>query len=96
MREQWRKKARHSGTSTSPSGVRNPNTSPSAPASSASAASFSITVIFGYMVAATGNYDLPVQLVALMVLIAAGLFWAIDCTKGFDSKADPAAAPAAV
>ena len=36
------------------------------------------------------------QLVALMVLIAAGLFWAIDCTKGFDSKADPGAAPAAV
>ena len=57
---------------------------------------FVCTVIFGYMVAATGNYDLPVQLVALMVLIAAGLFWAIDCTKGFDSKADPAAAPAAV
>jgi MFS family permease len=54
---------------------------------------FVCTVIFGYIVGATGNYDLPVQLVALMVLIAAGLFWTIDCTKGFDSKADPAAAP---
>jgi nitrate/nitrite transporter NarK len=54
---------------------------------------FVCTVIFGYIVAASGNYDLPVQLVALMVLIAAGLFWLIDCTKGFDSKADPAAAP---
>jgi MFS transporter, ACS family, glucarate transporter len=54
---------------------------------------FVCTVIFGYIVAATGNYDLPVQGVAAMVLIAAGIFWTIDCTKGFDSKADPASAP---
>lgn len=57
---------------------------------------FVCTIIFGYIVAATGNYDLPVQGVAAMVLISALIFWRIDCTKGFDSKAASVAAqPAA-
>jgi MFS family permease len=48
---------------------------------------FVCSVAFGYVVAATGNYDLPLQGVAAMVLVAAGLFALIDCTKGFDDKA---------
>jgi len=53
------------------------------------------TVAIGYIIAGTGNYDLPVQGVALMVLIAAGLFALIDCTRGFDHKAAPELAAAA-
>jgi nitrate/nitrite transporter NarK len=53
------------------------------------------TVLFGYVVAATGNYELPVQAVALMVLVGAGLFSVIDCTRGFGAaKAEDAPAPA--
>ena len=44
-------------------------------------------VATGYIIAGTGSYDLPVQGVALMVLIAAGLFALIDSSKGFDQKA---------
>lgn len=54
---------------------------------------FVCSVAFGYVVAATGNYNLPLQGVALMVVIAAAIFAAIDCTKGFDTKAAPAVAP---
>lgn len=57
---------------------------------------FVCTVIIGYVIADTGNYDLPVKGVALMVLIAAGLFATIDCTKGFDHKAASELAPAAL
>jgi MFS family permease len=42
---------------------------------------FICTVVFGYVVSATHNYDLPVQAVAAMVLIAAVIFSRIDCTK---------------
>ncbi|HVI98385.1 MAG TPA: MFS transporter [Sphingomonas sp.] len=48
---------------------------------------FLCTIIFGYIVAATGDYDLPVQGVALMVFVAALIFSRIDCTRGFDAKA---------
>jgi MFS family permease len=48
---------------------------------------FVCSVAFGYVVAATGNYDLPLQGVAAMVVVAAILFALIDCTKGFDDKA---------
>lgn len=48
---------------------------------------FICTVVIGYVIAATGNYNVPVQGVAVMVLISAGLFALIDCTKGFDQKA---------
>jgi MFS family permease len=51
---------------------------------------FVCTVVIGYMIGATGNYSLPVQGVALMVLIAAAIFSRIDCTKGFDEKIRPA------
>lgn len=40
------------------------------------------TLVFGYIVAASGNYELPLQIVALMVLIAAVLFSRVDCTAG--------------
>lgn len=53
---------------------------------------FVCSVAFGYVVAATGNYNLPLQGVAAMVLIAALLFALIDCTKGFDHKPAPVAA----
>ncbi|PAL21772.1 MFS transporter [Sphingopyxis sp. GW247-27LB] len=53
---------------------------------------FVCSVAFGYVVAATGNYNLPLQGVAAMVLIAALLFALIDCTKGFDHKLAPVAA----
>ncbi|HSI17923.1 MAG TPA: MFS transporter [Sphingomonas sp.] len=53
---------------------------------------FVCSIAFGYVVAATGNYALPLQGVAAMVLVAAGIFTLIDCTKGFDHKAPPVAA----
>jgi ACS family glucarate transporter-like MFS transporter len=40
------------------------------------------TVLFGYAVAATGDYNLPLRGVAAMVLIAACIFFRIDCTRG--------------
>ncbi len=42
---------------------------------------FVCSVLFGYIVAASGNYQLPVWGVAGMVLVAAGLFLGIDPTK---------------
>lgn len=53
---------------------------------------FVCSVAFGYVVKATGNYNLPLQGVAAMVLLAAAIFAFIDCTKGFDHKAAPAVA----
>lgn len=50
---------------------------------------FICSVAFGYVVSATGNYSLPLQGVAVMVLIAAGIFALVDCTKGFDHKVTP-------
>ncbi len=40
------------------------------------------TLIFGYIVGASGNYELPLRIVALMVLVAAVLFSRVDCTAG--------------
>jgi MFS family permease len=40
------------------------------------------TVVFGYVIKITGDYNLPIRIIALMVLIAAGLFALIDCTRG--------------
>lgn len=51
---------------------------------------FVCAVAFGYIVAGTGNYDLPVIGVAAMMLVSAGLFAAIDCTRGL-AEAPPAA-----
>jgi ACS family glucarate transporter-like MFS transporter len=57
---------------------------------------FVCAVVFGHIVAATGNYALPLQGVAVMVLVAAGIFTLIDCTKGFDRKIAPEVDPLAV
>jgi len=40
------------------------------------------TLVFGYIVGASGNYELPLQVVALMVFIAAVVFSRVDCTAG--------------
>jgi MFS transporter, ACS family, glucarate transporter len=44
------------------------------------------TVLFGYAVKATGDYNLPLRAVAAMVLIAALVFSQIDCTKGLTEQ----------
>jgi MFS family permease len=48
------------------------------------AGGFLCTVLFGYIVGATGSYDAPLWLIAGMVLIAAFVFSRIDCTRGVD------------
>jgi len=40
------------------------------------------TVAFGYLVEMTGDYNLPIRVIAGMVLVAAGLFALVDCTRG--------------
>lgn len=40
------------------------------------------TIVFGYAVAATGDYNLPLRGVAAMVLLAAAIFSQVDCTRG--------------
>jgi len=40
------------------------------------------TVVFGYVVQATNNYEIPLRAVAAMVLIAALIFSRVDCTQG--------------
>ena len=52
------------------------------------------TLAFGYIVGATGNYELPVQAVALMVLIAAIVFSRVDCTTGLTAEPDTPAGSA--
>ena len=54
---------------------------------------FVCAVAFGYIVDATGSYDLPVQGVAAAVLIASGLFALVDCTRGYAAGASLAVAP---
>ena len=39
-------------------------------------------LIFGYVVKATGSYNLPLQMIAAMVLVAAILFARVNCTYG--------------
>jgi ACS family glucarate transporter-like MFS transporter len=45
------------------------------------------TVAFGYAVKATGDYNLPLQAVAGMVLLGAIVFSQVDCTKGLSDEA---------
>lgn len=40
------------------------------------------TVAFGYLVGMSGDYELPVRVIAGMVLVAAVLFARVDCTRG--------------
>jgi len=39
-------------------------------------------IVFGYVVQATGSYNLPLRIIAGMVLVAAALFSRVDCTAG--------------
>jgi len=48
------------------------------------AGGFLCTVLFGYIVHATGSYSLPLWFIAAMVFISALIFSRIDCTKGLD------------
>lgn len=43
------------------------------------------TVVFGYVIKATGNYNVPLRGVAAMVLVGAIVFSFVDCTKGLES-----------
>jgi len=52
---------------------------------------FLCAVAFGYIVEGTGNYDLPVMGVAMMVLVSAVLFGSIDCTRGLAEEPSPLA-----
>jgi ACS family glucarate transporter-like MFS transporter len=45
------------------------------------------TVAFGYVVAATGDYNLPLRAVAAMVLLGGLLFSQVDCTDGLTETA---------
>jgi ACS family glucarate transporter-like MFS transporter len=47
------------------------------------------TVAFGYVVKATGDYNIPLRVVAAMVLVAAVLFSRVDCTKGLSETTAP-------
>jgi ACS family glucarate transporter-like MFS transporter len=40
------------------------------------------TLTFGYIVKSTGDYNIPVRVVAVMVFVAALIFSRIDCTEG--------------
>jgi MFS transporter, ACS family, glucarate transporter len=40
------------------------------------------TLVFGYVIRATDNYNLPLFAIAAVVLISAGLFSQVDCTRG--------------
>ena len=40
------------------------------------------TVVFGYAIRATGNYNLPLFGIAAVVLVSATLFARVDCTQG--------------
>ncbi|HUN72058.1 MAG TPA: MFS transporter [Steroidobacteraceae bacterium] len=46
------------------------------------------TLVFGYVVGASGNYELPLRIVAVMVLIAAVVFSRVDCTAGLTPEPD--------
>ncbi len=53
---------------------------------------FVCSVLFGYVVTATGSYQIPLWGVAAMVTIAAGLYWRIDPTRKLLVTPRPAAA----
>lgn len=45
------------------------------------------TIVFGYIIKATGDYNLPLRGVAGMVFVAALIFSRIDCTRGLNTEA---------
>jgi nitrate/nitrite transporter NarK len=54
------------------------------------AGGFLCTVLFGYIVHATGSYNMPLWFIAGMVFTSAMIFLSIDCTKGVDAEQPPA------
>ena len=44
------------------------------------------TVVFGYVIRATGNYNLPLFGIAAVVLISAMLFSRVDCSRGLNHR----------
>jgi nitrate/nitrite transporter NarK len=40
-------------------------------------------LVFGYVVKASDNYNLPLKIIAGMVFVAALLFARVNCTQGF-------------
>lgn len=48
------------------------------------------TIVFGYVVKFAGSYDLPVRMIAGMILLAAVIFARVDCTRGLETADDPA------
>lgn len=53
------------------------------------AGGFLCTVLFGYIVHATGSYNLPLWFIAAMVFLSGLIFSRIDCTQGLDAQALP-------
>lgn len=45
------------------------------------AGGFCCTLLFGYLVGAFGNYDVPIFIIAAMVMVSALLFWQLDPGK---------------
>jgi len=54
------------------------------------AGGFVCTVLFGYLVKAFGDYDVPIFIIAGMVMISAWLFWRIDASKPLIQEASAA------
>jgi nitrate/nitrite transporter NarK len=50
------------------------------------AGGFVCTVLFGYIVHATGSYNLPLWFIAGMVLLSAGIFASIDGSRGLSTE----------
>jgi nitrate/nitrite transporter NarK len=50
------------------------------------AGGFLCTVFFGYIVHATGSYDLPLWFIAGMVLVSAAIFSQIDGAQSVDAQ----------
>lgn len=46
------------------------------------------TVVFGYVVRATGNYNSPLFIIATVVLISATLFSRVDCSRGLNTNSN--------
>jgi MFS transporter, ACS family, glucarate transporter len=53
------------------------------------AGGFLCTVLFGYIVGTTGNYNAPIWLLAGLVLVSALLFARVDCTERIGEAAIP-------
>jgi MFS transporter, ACS family, glucarate transporter len=54
------------------------------------AGGFVCTVLFGYLVGAFGDYDVPIFIIAGMVMISAWLFWCIDAARPLIDDVSPA------